>query len=248
MRRMLVDGRALIGAMAIWGLALLAVLAADTPEHTRAGGADITVSVSSASAATNSQTTVNLVVTPESGITVGALRVVVTYDGALLTPSSCGGGQGVCNVALAPFQVGFAFASLSGVLNGVIGTITFNTGPSVGISNLTVNLTTCADEQGIDLPCTNTNGTITITNPTPTQHPITPTPSPSPAPTPAPTPTAIPTATPVPTASPVPLRWGDVNCDGNVNSVDALAILRKTAGLPVFQVQPCPIIGSVIQK
>ena len=33
--------------------------------------------------------------------------------------------------------------------------------------------------------------------------------------------------------------FGDVDCNGNVNSVDALKILRYVAGLPVSQPQGC---------
>ena len=38
--------------------------------------------------------------------------------------------------------------------------------------------------------------------------------------------------------------FGDVDCDGSVNAVDALKILCQNAGLPVTQTQPCPSIGS----
>jgi len=38
--------------------------------------------------------------------------------------------------------------------------------------------------------------------------------------------------------------FGDVDCDGSVNAVDALKILRQNAGLPLTQTQPCPSIGS----
>jgi hypothetical protein len=72
-----------------------------------------------------------------------------------------------------------------------------------------------------------------------------PTPTPIPFPTGSPTPTSGGITPPPGTATPPPqlLRWGDVNCDGTVNSVDALATLRWKAGLPVIQVTPCPAIG-----
>jgi len=38
--------------------------------------------------------------------------------------------------------------------------------------------------------------------------------------------------------------WGDVNCFGGVNSVDALAILRWKAGLDYNQFLPCPVPGQ----
>ena len=35
----------------------------------------------------------------------------------------------------------------------------------------------------------------------------------------------------------------DVNCDGGINGIDALAILRFNVGLSVTQTQPCPALG-----
>lgn len=40
--------------------------------------------------------------------------------------------------------------------------------------------------------------------------------------------------------------WGDDDCDGDVDSVDALKTLRHVASLPVSQTQPCPIMASII--
>ena len=41
--------------------------------------------------------------------------------------------------------------------------------------------------------------------------------------------------------------WGDANCQGEVNAVDSLAVLRWDAGLEVFGVeQPCPEISSEV--
>jgi hypothetical protein len=42
----------------------------------------------------------------------------------------------------------------------------------------------------------------------------------------------------------VSTAWGDVNCFGDVNSVDALAILRWKAGLDFNHVEPCPVLGQ----
>jgi hypothetical protein len=68
------------------------------------------------------------------------------------------------------------------------------------------------------------------------------------APTPAITPTPTPTPTPIhtPTGSPSPRIGGkgDVNCDGDIDAVDALQILRSVAALPVNQSGACPEIGS----
>jgi hypothetical protein len=60
--------------------------------------------------------------------------------------------------------------------------------------------------------------------------------------TPAPTPPP-PTPTPAP---PPPHLWGDTDCNGQVDSVDALGILRAVSGLPVNQVGPCFGIGNAI--
>jgi hypothetical protein len=56
----------------------------------------------------------------------------------------------------------------------------------------------------------------------------TPTPTPTNGPTPSPTPT--PTTEPSPSSGPLQIQ-GDVNCDEQVTSVDALFILREVAGL-----------------
>jgi YVTN family beta-propeller protein len=40
--------------------------------------------------------------------------------------------------------------------------------------------------------------------------------------------------------------WGDVDCDGDVDAVDALAILRWIAGLDVTVVEPCPGVGDEV--
>ncbi len=42
-------------------------------------------------------------------------------------------------------------------------------------------------------------------------------------------------------------QWGDADCDGDVDSVDALKILRYVAALPVAQTEPCPDIGTEVQ-
>ena len=67
----------------------------------------------------------------------------------------------------------------------------------------------------------------------------TPTPLPTPPPTPEPTPSPMPTPTPLPTEEPVPSTptpppaavQGDANCDGLVDTTDAVAVLRFVAGV-----------------
>ena len=38
--------------------------------------------------------------------------------------------------------------------------------------------------------------------------------------------------------------FGDINCDGAVNILDAFALMRTEVGLNANQNQPCSIIGS----
>ena len=93
-----------------------------------------------------------------------------------------------------------------------------------------------------------------VAPPTPTPEPtatsaVTPTATPGSSSTPGPsvTPTAVPTATPTPGPSETPgakLAQGDVQCDDDVDSVDALQQLRDVAGLTTFQEDGCPQIGS----
>lgn len=48
-------------------------------------------------------------------------------------------------------------------------------------------------------------------------------------------------------ASGVQLLWGDVDCDGDVDSVDALKLLQSIAALPFSQTPPCPEIESFVE-
>lgn len=47
-------------------------------------------------------------------------------------------------------------------------------------------------------------------------------------------------------SSGTPRTFGDINCSGNADSVDALGIQRNLAALPVNQTQPCPGIGDTV--
>jgi hypothetical protein len=114
--------------------------------------------------------------------------------------------------------------------------LAFNPGDGV------LHLDTAAEDWA---PLGMTNGSIAIDQPcgaptpTPTASP-TPTPSPSPSPPGSPTPT-----TPLPTETPSGQpRKGDVQCDGDIDPVDALMDLRFVAALQTTQVQPCPAIGG----
>jgi hypothetical protein len=44
-------------------------------------------------------------------------------------------------------------------------------------------------------------------------------------------------------AGPAPV-WGDVDCSGDITSVDALKTLRFAAGMTVSQSEPCIDIGA----
>ena len=57
---------------------------------------------------------------------------------------------------------------------------------------------------------------------------------------------AAPAVVPTPTPTPGPGQFGDVDCNGSVDAVDSLKILRYVAGLSVSQTEPCPDIGSAV--
>jgi len=104
------------------------------------------------------------------------------------------------------------------------------------------------------------SASVPTQSPTPSPTPLltsgataTPTATPSPGPTgsmtPAPSETPVSTATPSPTASPGPgpfIANGDNDCDGDEDSVDALAGLRHVVGLAVSQEIGCPRLGDVL--
>ena len=50
--------------------------------------------------------------------------------------------------------------------------------------------------------------------------------------------------TPTPTATPAATIFGDVDCDGDIDAVDAQKELRHIVALAVSQTEPCPDIGS----
>ncbi len=63
-------------------------------------------------------------------------------------------------------------------------------------------------------------------------------------------PTPTPSLTPEPTPSPAPepqVLHGDIDCDGDIDVMDALVILRMVAGLPVpppTLAEGCPTGGG----
>ena len=48
----------------------------------------------------------------------------------------------------------------------------------------------------------------------------------------------------MPTPTPQGHKFGDVDCSGQVNSIDGLKITRQTAGLSYSQNEPCVNIGT----
>jgi hypothetical protein len=52
--------------------------------------------------------------------------------------------------------------------------------------------------------------------------------------------------TPSPTPNAATDLWGDVDCDGDVSSVDAMKVLQWVAGLPINQTGPCHAVDSDI--
>ena len=111
---------------------------------------------------------------------------------------------------------------------GVAASPTPTTAPSVG-----------AFANGMPTPVTTPTPTPSPTDtptPTPTDGPTpTPTdsatPTESPTPTPTDTPTPTPSPSPLPSPTPGPVACGDVDCDYDVDSVDALRVLRYVAQL-----------------
>lgn len=107
----------------------------------------------------------------------------------------------------------------------------------VGLKDVSTEPTPTAAEPSItDTP------TVLPSSPTPSMPPtLTPTNTPVP-------PTSTPTNTPVPpTNTPgCPLLVGDANCDSDVTSLDALAVLQFVVGL--FDPLPCPVCADANQN
>ena len=82
-------------------------------------------------------------------------------------------------------------------------------------------------------------------SPTPTA-----TPTSSLATTPTPTPMEAPSGSVTATSTPIPqpLRWGDFDCDGDVDTTDALKLLSALAEIAVEQEPGCPQFGDTIES
>jgi hypothetical protein len=195
-----------LGLIAAAAIALTAFISSSA----QAGGQapQATIGVTSAAVAPNGTVTIDFVVTPAAGVSVGAYDVSIVDD-ALVSATACTHSTFVCNAAPGPADtVLFSAASLSAI-TGNVGTITYQAGASTGTSNLTVTINSCADTETTPITCAAQNGTITIQEPT-----ATPSPSPSPAPT-SPGATAAPTGTGAAgSATPTP-NLGGSNQGGN---------------------------------
>jgi len=200
-------------------VALAAWMLMGNPQGTEGGGSGATIAIGSATVGAGGQVTVDLTVTPDQGASVGALDLEVDYANGVLTATGCTASNGFCDESFGPDTVRYSMANLAG-FSGVVGTVTFTAIGGAGTSSLLdLVVLACGDTVGNNIPCADADGQISVTAPTPT---------PSPA----------------PTATPVPSRlWGDIDCSGVVDAVDALKILRWKALLPVQQTQPCPVIG-----
>lgn len=145
---------------------------------------------------------------------------------------------------------------------GVLSRLTLGTsGAAAGLYDLTLSENFLIDDQNIDQHPLITNNAVLAINtacpdPTPTPSPTpeptaggseTPTPTGGTVPTPTPTSTGSASPTPSPTTSstPGPVVKGDVDCDGDVDAVDALTVLRSIADLPINLPAGCALAGDM---
>ncbi len=192
---------------------------------------------------------VNASVSPEL---LGAANVEVDYDPAVIDATGCtrdpGFDSGDCNPNFGndgtnPDTVIVLVSDPQGASGDLhLADITFQAvGPSGACSALHIRVNTFVSGLVSPMAYTTSDGQICIAaTPAPTH-----TATPMPTPTHAATPTH--TLSPSPTPSPAPepqFSNGDIDCDGDVDSVDALKVLRHVAGMSVSQIDPCPDIGS----
>lgn len=193
--------RAIWLPLGLFAAAIVGLIGLSAQGAQAGGGA--TFSVTSATVAPNGSVTVDFVITPDAGFTVGAYSVDIVDDG-LVSATGCtvsAIGTQVCNAAFAADTVRFGGAATGAGFSGNSGTITYLAGATEGVTTLTLNVDTaaCTDVDTVPITCTGTNGTITIT----TATPVPPTPSPTPVPTTPAATTAAATAVPA-TATPTP--------------------------------------------
>ena len=123
-----------------------------------------------------------------------------------------------------------------------------------GTTALDISETTITDPQGNTLAASRTNGEVTIAAPAPAAIPTgTPTPTSTATSTLTSTATSTPSATPSQTLTPVTevlptakrpsAALGDVNCDNDVNSIDAALLLQLDARL--IETLACKLVADV---
>jgi hypothetical protein len=161
-----------LGLVAAVAVALTALSA---PSAQAGGGA--TVSVSTVTCAPGSTTcTVDVTVTPDAGVIVGALDLQIDYTNTIVNATSAT--PATCNPAFDADTIACSFADIAG-LTGVEGTVTFTVlGVDGDSSPLTLSIQTCSDDTGAPITCTPVSGAVNVSQatPTPTAPPATPTP------------------------------------------------------------------------
>ena len=134
--------------------------ATPTPPGAVAGDPVAVVSIADATVEVGGMVTVDLVVTPQEGVTVGALDVDIVYNSAVLEATACT--PAGCNATFAPDTVHFSMASLEG-FSGAIGSATFTAKGDVGASAvLEVRVLSCANLEAQLIACAASNGQVTI--------------------------------------------------------------------------------------
>jgi hypothetical protein len=135
--------------------------ATQPPEPAIGTGAPVAnVSMGAATVTPGGDVTVDLIVTPQAGTTVGALDIDVVYDQTVVKMTACTP-EG-CNATFGVDTVHFSLASLSGY-SGVAGSVTFSAiGAEGATSPLKVLLQTCANVEAEYIACSATDGSVTI--------------------------------------------------------------------------------------
>jgi hypothetical protein len=178
---------------------------------------------------------------PEPGM--GAFSLSLAFDPAQVTVTDCwfpSPVMGACNPDFAPGTIRIAGVVLFGETGVDLASIQFRAGDSIGVSDLTPQVSMLLDSNGDPRTATAIPGSLTIlsasTTPTPTPNPgggifvDTPTPTRSATATPAASPTPTPRPSPTPTAAPLPAPPApieldvDIDDDGRVSRTGAASV------------------------
>ena len=183
---------------------------------------DAAVGVSSAKAGLGQQAVVQIEALNIVAPGLGAWTIDIVYDPDVITPVGCSAALGgICNVAFSANTIRLLGVSVLGVAGDVeLGEITFEC-KQVGESMLELTASIFADATlgaPQDIPAVIEHGSVTC--------------SAEPPPTATPEPTAEP-----PASEPDKLP-GDADCNGEIESIDAIYVLQYDAQLIGFV--PCP--------